>query len=78
MPVFGELQVYLLDMFLSSVGYYCIYCNANVSQSAFRLSVEKQNQSNHLGQSQLSEVSQEVDGDSREKQAYRLKRGKTR
>ena len=58
MPVFGELQVYLLDMFLSSVGYYCIYCNANVSQSAFRLSVEKQNQSNHFGQSQLSEVSQ--------------------
>ena len=36
------------------------------------------NQSNHLGQSQLSEVSQEVNGDSREKQAYRLKRGKTR
>ena len=41
MPVFGKLQVYLLDMFLSSVWYYCIYCNTNVSQSAFRLSVEK-------------------------------------
>ena len=72
MPVFGELQVYLLDMFLSSVWYYCIYCNANVSQSAFRLSVEK-----HKPEVR-GEVSQEVDGDSREKQAYRLKRGKTR